>query len=173
MEISANNPYRDIQARSASQKVIRKVIKENVKGDVISIFNHSFNIQTCDKFIINVGAEDVPLTPRSILLSGQDFYSLFVPEIYLGLTVSGFNGSIYFPNINLSISIIKASRFNPISDLPGDLLPGNEIGRNLIVAARCIATGKQHINGTLFSPLSGYFLSRFYFITNPEFKRNR
>lgn len=159
--------FKDINACIISQKVLRKITASVVQGFVAAIFRRSFNIETSDKFIINIGTNDLPVTPRSVLVSGEDFHDLISPKIISGLSVLCSRGSIYMPEVKICICANTATKFNPILELGGNgLLPHTKITKNLLVAGKSVESEKGSA-----SPLSGYFLSRYSFIGNPKSMR--
>jgi hypothetical protein len=170
MKLFTRNAFENIRACSVSQKVL-KTISNGFQGKIAAIFNRSFNIETRDRFIINIGTNNLPLTPRSTLVSVKDFYHLIFPKISLGSFILGYNACIYIPDIQLYISLKTASQFNPKLELSGNLLPDHKIKNNLIVAVKWVTMGNHRPNEVSFSPLSGYFLSRCPFISNLNLKR--
>lgn len=154
-----------------SQKILREVLSGEIRGSIASIFDRSFNLEAGERFLINIGAEDLALTPRSILLSTEDFFEKIFPQIYLGLPFATLNGVLYFPPIRVLISVQEAAQFNPKGNIPREILPRERIARNLIAAANCFRRTRKTIRGVGCSPLSDYFLSRMGLIASPEFKK--
>jgi len=170
MQFTIEKDYRYIAARFVSQKILKEVLSRNIQGCIASIFNHSFNIETDERFLINIGAENLPMTPRSILLSIEDFHEEIFPEIYSGLPFSTLKGSLYFPGIGLFISVQKAAQFNPKKNLLKEILPKERVERNLSAGAEFIRRARKRIRGIDYSPLSDYFLCRNGFISSTQGK---
>jgi hypothetical protein len=162
-------PSKKISARIVSQKVLRTITDSVVQGFVVSVFHRSFNIETCNKFIINVGIDDLPVTPRSILVSAEDFYNEISPKVRSGLSILCSGASIYMPEVELCICANAARKFNPKLELVGTtLLPDTKIKKNLVAATKWVESDKESV-----SPFSGYFLSKNSFIGNPKSKQSK
>ncbi len=162
-----------IQARVVSQKVLEYIKSVQIHASITTIFEHTFNIETQERFLINIGTDNLPLTPRSILLSNEDFYNVLLPKLHVNLFALCSKGSIYFPALKMGISTSHAVPFNPRVKLSGDLMPDRIMKRNLIEAlARGVGEGRS-IRGMFHSPLSGYFISRFSFIDDSKLTDGR
>ena len=164
MKLYGINTYQDVSASFVSQKVLNKVLSSRLKGYTDAIFNHSFNIKTSDRFIINIGTDTLPLTPRSILVPFEDFYSIILPKVSSDLLVWCYDGSVYLPEVHLSMSVKSAAQFNPKLNLSRNLLPDRIVKNNLVSALEWTEMERQKLFEISPSPLTGYFLSRCSFI---------
>jgi len=160
-----------LQALFVSRKVLDWLKSGIIKGHIIGIYNNSFNIKTYDDIIINIGNDLVHLTPKSLLVSAQDFDNIILPRIQLRTFILGFNMVLFIRRANLCISVKEAIEYNPKLLLSKKILRSFIIKTNLLEAHKILNSNKHKMVNLSSSPLSGYFFSRLSFIENPDLKR--
>lgn len=166
----ADKGLKNCGASFVSRKVLKRLSGAE-QGTIVAIFNRSFIVETEGKFIIAIGTNDLPLSPRSLSLP-DDVYAFIKPRIFLGLPVLCSNRAIYMSDINLCISVKEAHQFNPKLNLRGNLLPRMKVIKNLIAAFQWVDKEKNNVEWRC-SPLSGYFLSRIPFLFDPTVKESQ
>ncbi len=147
-----------IDARRVSRKVFERIGSGFPAGLVSGIFDRSVNIETADRFLIHIGMDGTPLTPRTMTLPGQEFSAVLQPHLRKGDQVFGGEGCIFLPDSGICLSVRNSPTFEAKLEWPADSLPPGEIRRNLIKIMLEIDRTKRE--GALRSPLGGYFLAR-------------
>jgi hypothetical protein len=146
----------NIRVSVVSQKVAERISRSIPAGTLTNIFEHSFNLETHDQFLINVGSRRFPPSPRSILLSDHDF-GVLSTKVRIGMATLFLPEEIYFPESKVRLLTEDATVFDPRINFWGDLLPYPKIKRNLLEAADQLKSRRRM---GMASPLSGYFTSR-------------
>lgn len=147
-----------IDARRVSRKVFERIGSGFPAGSVSGIFDHSVSLEAGDRFLIHIGMDGTPLTPRTMTLPGQEFSAVLQPHLRKGDQVFGEDGCIFLPDSGICLCVRNSPRFEAKLDWPADPLPPGEIRRNLIKIMLEIERTKK--GGALRSPLGGYFLAR-------------
>ena len=159
-----NLGFRTIHASVVSKKVLGELKSKEVRGTVTGIYDHSVNIETEDRFLINLGINRLVITPRSILIAEEDFSRYLNLKISLGAHISMFQDAIYIPSIKLRIFTEKARKYDPKCKVSGVLLAKDKIERNLTAALIYVETEGGERRMRSYFPLAGYFLERYSFI---------
>jgi hypothetical protein len=82
-QLNRGHYFEKIRASWVSRKVLKRIISGVLRGHVVGIFDRSFNIEVADGFIINIGTDKLPLTPRAVSVSDKNFSGRILPNIFL------------------------------------------------------------------------------------------
>lgn len=147
-----------LDACRTSRKVFERIASGFPAGSVSGIYDRSLNIEAGDGFLIHIGMDGTPLTPRTATLPGHAFSSVLLPRLRTGQRVFGRDGCVFLPDAGVGLCVRNSPIVETLLHWPACPLPPGEIRRNLIR----IMLGIESMNnrGPLRSPLGGYFLAR-------------
>jgi len=159
----------ELIASKISQKILHSLIPDVWRGTVKAIFERSLNVEMKGDFLIQVGSDSLPLTPRSILLPEEDFYKRILPVCFLGQPVFIEKGFMFLGQIKMNLFHPQTRHYDPRLDLAGGLCHPSEILNHLIGALRGIEETRQKRGEPSFSLFRSYFLYRIFMIPKPRF----
>jgi len=163
--------FRGIVASKISQKVLDKLIPGIWPGTAGALFERSLNVEMKGNFLIHIGSDALPLTPRSILLREEDFYKHLLPVCFPGQPVFIEDGSISLGQKKVDLFHPRSRHYDPQLNLTGRLLAPDEVSSHLARALHRIESPREKMGESYFSPFRSYFLSRISTIGKPGFGR--
>jgi hypothetical protein len=150
-------PLIRINASRVSRTVFERIGPGFPAGSVSGIFDRSVNIEAGDGFLIHIGMEGTPMTPRTTTLPGHEFSAVLRPHLRKGERVAAEDGCIFLPDSRVCLSLRNSPRFEARLDWPAGPLPQVEIRQNLVKIMMGIERLKK--GEALPSPMKGYFLA--------------
>jgi hypothetical protein len=151
---------RELIATKVSRKILSMPTPRVWTGTVAAIFERSLNLAMRDGFLIHIGTDKLPLTPRAILLGEEDFYERLLPGCSSEQPIRIVGECLYRGQTKIRLSHPQTFRYEPLLRLEEGLLSSQEISGHLVAALRGIAAAREEIEEPPVSPLRNYFLSR-------------
>jgi hypothetical protein len=151
---------RELIATKVSRKILSMLTPGVWTGTVAAIFERSLNVAMKDDFLIHIGSDKLPLTPRAILLGEEDFYEGLLPGCSSGQPVCIAGEFLCCGRTKIRLSHPQTFRYEPRMRLEAGLFPSPEILGHLVEALREVEGAREGMEGVPVSPLRNYFLSR-------------
>jgi hypothetical protein len=162
---------RELIAAKVSRKVLSMLTPRVWRGTVAAIFDRSMNLAMSDDFLIHIGSDQLPLTPRAILLAEEDFYERLLPGCSPGQPVRIVGEYLCRGQTKVRLSHPQTFRYEPLVRFEEGLLSSREILGHLVAALREIEAAGKGMEEFPVSPFRNYFLSRAALVDSIEYSR--
>jgi hypothetical protein len=151
---------RELIATKVSRKIVAMLTPGTWMGTVAAVFERSLNVAMQGDFLIHIGSDKLPLTPRSILLCEEDFYGRLLPGCSSGQPICITGEFLCCGRTKIRLAHPQTFRYEPRMRLEPGLLSSPEILGHLVAALREVEAAREGMEGVPVSPLRNYFLSR-------------